>query len=40
MQKGLDFIDLQVKALLPVLEDFSKYIDDVKDQRNQGWWRV
>jgi creatinine amidohydrolase len=39
-QKGLDFIDLQVKSLLPVLEDLSKYIGDVKTQKNQGWWQV
>ena len=40
LQKGLDFIDLQVKSLLPVLEDLGRYIDDVKDQKNQGWWRT
>lgn len=39
-QKGLDYIDLQVKSLLPALEDLSIYIDEAKVQRNKGWWRI
>ena len=34
---GLDYIDLQVEAMLPLLDDFDRYIDETKKQKNRGW---
>jgi creatinine amidohydrolase len=36
---GLDYIDMQVESLLPLMDDLSKYIDESKEQKNRGWWK-
>lgn len=38
--EGLAFIDLQVDALLPLLDDLGLYIDAAGEQKNQGWWKA
>lgn len=36
---GLDFIDMQVESLLPLMDDLDRYIDISGEQKNQGWWK-
>lgn len=36
---GLEFIELQVETLAPLMEDLDKYIDFTEEQWNRGWWR-
>ncbi len=38
-QKGLEFLRLQVEALKAALGDLGAYVQEVKNQPNQGWSR-
>lgn len=38
IKKGQEFIEKQIKYVLPTLEAIDKYFDYTKVQKNKGWW--
>jgi len=39
MEKGIEFIEAQVKLMIPVLDHLETYLKDTNEQTNKGWWR-
>ena len=38
-EKGVAFIDAQVRGIAEVLDHLERYCGDVRGQANRGWWR-
>ena len=37
-ERGLAFIARQVTSILPALEQWKTYLEEIKTQHNKGWW--
>lgn len=38
LERGLEFIDRQVRTIAPMLAHIDQYLKDTQGQSNQGWW--
>jgi len=38
LERGLQFFEKQVQAILPILPEIDRYIEDTAAQANKGWW--
>jgi hypothetical protein len=38
LERGLAFIERQVAQIVPMLAQIDAYIEDIQQQKNQGWW--
>ena len=39
LERGLEFIDRQVRTIAPTLAHIDEYVRDTEEQGNKGWWR-